>query len=246
MNRFWHGFADMNTVRDHEVVIRSGDGVWLEAVDGTRYIDATAGLWYCAVGHGRSAIADAASAQMRRLAAYSSFGSYTTDVTLELAERLSRMAPMGDAKVFLTSGGSDAIDSAVKLVRRYWQVVGRPAKQAIVTREHSYHGMHALGTSLGGIPALSDGYGRPFVEDVVHVGAMDVETLAVLFEERGDDIAAFIGEPVIGAGGVIPPEPWYWPEVRRLCRTPDFPRSRRGDHRLRPPRSDLGINALCH
>jgi adenosylmethionine-8-amino-7-oxononanoate aminotransferase len=218
---FWHGFADMHTVRSAEVVFRRGDGVWLEDVDGRRYLDATAGLWYCAVGYGRREIAEAAAEQMTRLAAYSSFGAYTTEPTVELAARLAALAPIDDAVVFLGSGGSDAIDTAAKLIRRYWDVLGRPGKRVIVSREHGYHGMHAWGTSLAGIPLNKAGYGGGLIDEVHHVGVSDTDALATLFAERGGEIAAFVGEPVIGAGGVIPPEPGYWAEVQRLCRAYD-------------------------
>jgi len=218
---FWHGFADMHLVKDAEVVIRSADRVWLETVDGRRLLDATAALWYCAVGYGRREIADAVAEQLTRLPAYSSFGAYTTEPTVLLADRLAALAPIDDAVVFLGSGGSDAVDTSAKLVRRYWDVVGRPEKRIIVSREHGYHGMHAWGTSLAGIPGNKAGYGGEFIDEVVHVGVADTESLGALFEQRGREIAAFIGEPVVGAGGVYPPEPSYWGEVQRLCREHD-------------------------
>jgi putrescine---pyruvate transaminase len=219
--RFWHPFADMHQVKDHEIVIRRGDGVWIEDVDGRRYLDATAALWYCNVGLGRAELADAAATQMRELAAYSSFGPYATDVTIALAERLTALAPIEDAVVFLGSGGSDAIDTAAKLARRYWDVVGRPEKRVIVAREHAYHGMHAFGTELGGMAAMRSGYGGALVEAVEHVGANDVDAVRTLFEARAGEIAAFFGEPVIGAGGVVPPVAGYWEEIGRLCREHD-------------------------
>jgi adenosylmethionine-8-amino-7-oxononanoate aminotransferase len=219
--RYWHPFADMHRVRDHELVLARGEGAWIEDADGRRYLDATAGLWYCNVGHGRTEIAEAAAAQLGALAAYSNFGPFTTAPTLELADRLAALAPMDDAVVFFGSGGSDAIDTAAKLVRRYWDVMGRPHKRLIVSREHGYHGMHAWGTSLAGIPLNKAGYGGELVDDVAHVGWGDTDGLADLFERRGNEIAAFVGEPVTGAGGVIPPEPGYWAEVQRLCRAHD-------------------------
>jgi putrescine aminotransferase len=220
-SRFWHGFADMHLVKDAELVFRSGEGVWIESTDGRRFIDATAALWYCAVGYGRREIADAVAEQLLRLPAYSSFGSFTTEPTVQLADRLAALAPIDDAVVFLGSGGSDAVDTAAKLARRYWDVGGKPAKRIIVSREHGYHGMHAWGTALAGIPGNKAGYGGDIIEEVVTVGANDTESLGALFETRGAEIAAFIGEPVIGAGGVYPPEPSYWAEVQRLCRDHD-------------------------
>ena len=222
MSRFWHGFADMHSVATDEVVIRSAEGVWLEDVDGRRYLDSTAALWYCNVGYGRQEIADAVAAQLVRLPAYSSFGAYTSEPTIALADRLADLSPIPNAVVFLGSGGSDAVDTAAKLVRRYWDVVGRPEKRVIVSREFGYHGMHGWGTSLVGIGPMKTGYGGNFIDEVVNVGVMDVETLGALFAERAGEIAAFIGEPVVGAGGVIPPEPHYWPEVTRLCREHDI------------------------
>ena len=112
---FWHGFADMHLVKGAEVVVRDADGVWLETTDGRRLLDATAALWYCAVGYGRREIADAVADQLGRVAAYSSFGAYTTETTLALADRLAALAPFQGAKVFLGSGGSDGVDTAAKL-----------------------------------------------------------------------------------------------------------------------------------
>jgi adenosylmethionine-8-amino-7-oxononanoate aminotransferase len=221
--RFWHGFADMHVVADHEIVMVSGDGATLTDSNGREYIDATAALWFCNVGYGRREIADAVADQLATLNAYSSFGAYTTDASIRIADRLASLAPkaLEDPVVFLGSGGSDAIDTAAKLARRYWDVMGRPEKRVIVSREHSYHGMHVMGTALVGIPAMKTGYGAPFMGDVAQVPAMDVMAVARLFEERGSEIAAFVGEPVIGAGGVIPPSDGYWPEISRLCREHD-------------------------
>lgn len=218
---FWHGFADMRVVKDAELVMRSGEGVWLESTDGRRFLDATAALWYCAVGYGRREIADAVAEQLVRLPAYSSFGAYTTEPTVQLAARLAALAPIDDAVVFLGSGGSDAVETAAKLARRYWDVQGRPERRIIVSRESGYHGMHGWGTSLAGIPGNKAGYGGALIDEVVHVGRSDTESVGALFERQGSEIAAFIGEPVVGAGGVYPPDPSYWAEVQRLCREHD-------------------------
>jgi putrescine---pyruvate transaminase len=222
MSRFWHGFADMHVVADHELVMVGGDGAVITDANGKEYIDATAALWYCNVGYGRREIADAVADQLTRLSAYSSFGAYTTDASIAIADRLAAMAPFADAVVFLGSGGSDAIDTAAKLARRYWDVVGKPGKRVIVSREHSYHGMHVMGTALVGMPAMRSGYGEtPLVGDVAQVPPLDAEAVADLFESRGGEIAAFVGEPVIGAGGVIPPTPGYWQAISELCRAHD-------------------------
>jgi putrescine---pyruvate transaminase len=220
-SRYWHPFADMHVVANSEVVIDRGDGVWVWDTAGRRYLDATAGLWYCNVGHGRREIAEAASAQMARLASYSNFGVYTTSPTLQLVERLVEISPIREAAIFLTSGGSESVDSAAKLARRYWDVEGRPERRIIVGREHAYHGMAAFGTALAGIPGNRAGYGGPIIEEVEHVPANDAVALESLLADHGDRVAAFIGEPVIGAGGVIPPTEGYWPEVQRICRRYD-------------------------
>lgn len=214
---YWHGFADMHGVKDNEVVFRSGQGCWIEDTAGRRYLDATAALWYMSLGFGRSEIANAAAEQMTRLAAYSSFGAYTTEPTVQLAARIAASAPVRDAAVFFTSGGSESVDTAAKLVRRYWDVMGRPEKKVIVSREHSYHGMAAYGTSLAGIPLNKAGYGE-LVGDIVHVGHNDLDAVESLFAARAPEIAAFFTEPVIGAGGVIPPDPGYFEGLQQLCR----------------------------
>ena len=121
----------------------------------------------------------------------------------------------------MTTGGSDAIETGAKLIRRYWNAVGRPEKRIIVARELSYHGMNAWGTELGGLPSNNEGYGGPLVPHVVHVPTHDTGAVADLFEREADRIAAFVGEPVIGSGGVVPPVDGYWPEIERLCRAHD-------------------------
>ncbi len=214
---FWHGFADMHVVKDAELVIREGDGAWVTDVSGNRDLDATAALWYTVAGYGRAEIADAAAAQMKRISAYSSFGAYTTEPTVQLAARIAAMAPVPDAAVFLTSGGSESVETAGKLARRYWDVLGRPEKKVIVHREHGYHGMAALGTSLAGIPLNKAGYGT-LVADTVQVGVHDLDAVESLFAARSAEIAAFIVEPVVGAGGVIPPQGDYLLGLQQLCR----------------------------
>ena len=221
MSRLWHPFADMHAVADAELVIRSGRGVTITDVAGRDYLDATAALWYCSVGYGRDEIGRAYADQVAKIHAYSNFGVFATEATVALADRLAGLSPMEDTVVLFGAGGSDAVDTAAKLVRRYWDLMGRPQKRFIVAREHGYHGMHGWGTSLAGIPGNKAGYNGAFIDEVIHVGAQDTEGLGALFELRGAEIAAFIGEPMIGAGGVIAPEPHYWAEVNRLCREHD-------------------------
>ena len=214
--RLWHPFADMAGVPGRELVLVRGEGAWLEDEHGRRYLDATASLWYCNVGYGRAALADAAAAQMRELAAYSTFGAYANRPALELADRLASIAPIEDATVFFTTGGSDAVDTAGKIARRYWWLRGEPQRTLLVARAEAYHGMNAYGTSLAGIRPNAEGWG-PLVTDVLHVPHDDAAELERVLAENGDRVAAFIGEPVIGAGGVIPPPDGYWEHVQRAC-----------------------------
>src|SRR6185503_5701097 len=220
--RFWHGFADMHVIADKEVVIASGDGAVITDTNGNDYIDATAALWYCNVGYGRREIADAVAEQLVKLHAYSSFGAYTTEATLQVSDRLAAMSPMPNSVVYLGSGGSDAIDTAAKIARRFWDVVGKPERTLLVSRDHGYHGMHTMGTALVCMPAMRNGYGgEPFVNEIVRVPALDVEAVEKVFDQRRGEIAAFFGEPVIGAGGVIPPTETYWRDISALCKQYD-------------------------
>ena len=214
--RLWHPFADMARVAGRELVLVRGEGAWLEDDRGRRYLDGAAGLWYCNVGHGRAELADVAAAQMRDLAAFSTFGAYANRPALELADRLAEIAPMDDAAVFLTTGGSDAVETAGKIARRYWWLRGEPQRTIVVARSEAYHGMNAYGTSLAGIRPNAEGWG-PLVTDVLHVPHDDAAELERVLAEHGDRVAAFIGEPVLGAGGVIPPADGYWEHVQRAC-----------------------------
>jgi putrescine aminotransferase len=220
MTRFWHPMANMKQVAGNELVFERGEGVWVYDTEGKRYLDAAGSLWYANVGHGRRELAEAAAAQLARLEAYSAYDVFTTQPALELADRLSALAPIDDAVVFFTTAGSDAVESAVKLARRYWTAVGRPEKQVVVGREKAYHGVSGYGLSLGGIPANAEGFG-PLAPAIEHVPYDDVDAVARLFEERSADIAAFFGEPVIGAGGVYPPPDGYWLAIQSLCREHD-------------------------
>ncbi len=218
--RFWHPFADMRSVAANgELVIDRGDGACVYDTAGRRYIDATASLWYCNVGYGRREIADAAAAQMARLAAYSTFGDLANRPVLELAERVGAFSAVDEPRVFLTSGGSDSIDSAVKLARRYWQAKGQPDRTLVVSRTGSYHGMHLAGTALAGIESNRQGYGGPLMEGVDSVAWNLADALEELIGRVGPErVAAFFCEPVIGAGGVLHAPPGYLSKVRDICR----------------------------
>jgi adenosylmethionine-8-amino-7-oxononanoate aminotransferase len=220
MTRLWHPFAAMGAVDGAELVIARGRGARVWDVDGREYLDATAGLWFANVGHGRAELAEAAAAQMRTLAAHQCFGDIANEPARALAERVAELSPLDDAAVFFGSGGSDAVDTAGKIARRYWSLLGQPERQVIVSRRFAYHGVNAYGTSLGGIAANQEGFGT-LVEDVRVVPDADPAALAAALDELGPRAAAFIGEPVIGAGGVVPPPDGYWPEVERILRERD-------------------------
>jgi len=217
----WHPFADMARVPGNEVTLVSGEGSWVTDDGGKRYLDASAALWFCNVGHGRAELADAAAAQMRKLAAYYTFDVFANEPALELARRLAQAAPTGPGSAaFFTSGGSESVDTAAKLARRYWHVRREEQRQILIAREDAYHGMAAFGTSLAGIAPNRAGWG-PLVEAVVHVDPHDAEALAEALERHEGEVAGFIGEPVIGAGGVRPPREGYWEQVQALCREHD-------------------------
>ena len=219
MARFWHPFADMGRVAaSGELVLERGEGVWLWDDQGRRSLDATAGLWFCNVGHGRTEIAEAAARQLGALAHYSGYGDFAARPVLDLADRVCAVAPVPDSAVFLTSGGGEAVDTAAKMVRRYWSLLGQPERTVVVARERAYHGLNAFGTSLAGADVFTAGYGT-LVPEVVHVAWDSAAALAEAIERDGPErVAAFFCELVIGAGGVLAPPPGYLAETRRICR----------------------------
>ena len=216
MTSLWHPFANMALVAGNEVVITRGEGCYVFDDDGKRYLDGTASLWYANVGYGRTEIAEAVATQITRLAAYHTFGDFSTHPSEELAERIAGIAPMPGSKVFLTSGGSDSVDTAAKLARRYFAEIGQPNRTVFITRDWAYHGMHAYGTSFGGLALNLEGHG-PMIEQVVRVPFDSTESLVEAIESVGaDNLAGFYAEPVIGAGGVRPAPDGYLKEARRI------------------------------
>jgi putrescine---pyruvate transaminase len=215
--RLWHPFADMHTVRENEFVIARGEGVYVWDEDGKKYLDGTASLWCVNVGHGRQEIADAVAAQMRDLATYQTFGVFANRPALDLTERLAAVAPLDDPRIFLVSGGGDAIDTAAKLARRYFAAVGQPKRTHLISRSQGYHGTHGLGTSIGGIPSNREGVG-PLDPDTSIVQWDSLDALAAEIERVGAErVATVFVEPVIGAGGVLQPPSGYVEGVAALC-----------------------------
>ncbi|MFH5229810.1 aspartate aminotransferase family protein [Antrihabitans spumae] len=222
MGSLWHGFADMGAVEKGAFVVARGEGAYIWDDAGNKYLDGTAGLWFANVGHGRREIGDAVAEQLATVAHYSNFGDFVPAITATLAERLAEIAPVPGSKIFFTSGGSDSIDTAAKLARRYWGEVGKPSKRIIVGRQKAYHGMHVAGTALAGIPPNREGYGE-LMADARTVEWDNAKSLLSLIEELGaDNIAAFFAEPVIGAGGIYLPPEGYLAEVRAICRDHDI------------------------
>ena len=218
MSSLWHAFAEMNTVQNAPFVVTRGEGCYVWDREGNRYLDGTAGLWFANLGYGRKEIAAAVEKQMADLFAYHNFTDYVTEPTLELADRIAAHSPDQGSKVFFTSGGSDAVDSAAKLVRRYHQLTGSPERTVFIAREWAYHGMHTYGTSLAGIEPNRSGYGD-LVPDVVLVPHDDTEAIEKAIDHAGPErIAGIYCEPVIGAGGVRPVPIDYLHTARDLVR----------------------------
>jgi adenosylmethionine-8-amino-7-oxononanoate aminotransferase len=206
----------MDRVRHHRTVISRAEDVWVFDDSGKRYLDGTAALWYSNVGHGRREIIDAIRDQLDTLDAYQVFNDFANEPALRLAGELAERAPMDGAKIFFTSGGGDSIDTAAKMVRAYFSAIGQPDRTVLLHREHSYHGTHGLGTSLAGIPG--NRVAPPFVPDVVQTAWNDAEMLEETIRELGAErVAAFFCEPVIGAGGVLPPPPGYLEAAAEVC-----------------------------
>jgi putrescine---pyruvate transaminase len=213
---YWRPYADMGSVSQSELVLERGEDVWVWDTDGNRYLDATGGLWYSNVGHGRPEIRAAVHAQMERLEACSAFFDLANPPVLELADALVQRAPM-PSKVFFGSGGSDGIDTAAKLARRYWWELGQPDRTVLISRTAAYHGTHGFGTALGGIPSNRQGFGPQ--AETVQVRHDSLQEMEQAFAQLGPErVAAVFMEPVIGAGGVHTPAPGYIEGVAELCR----------------------------
>jgi putrescine---pyruvate transaminase len=206
----------MAAVTGHELILDRGEGVWLWDEAGRPYLDATASLWYANVGYGRRRIANAVAEQLERLHAYQTHGDLATRPALELADTLAQLSPLEDAKVFLTSGGSDGIETAVKLVRRYHAEVGSPQRTVLLTRAFSYHGLHGFGTSLTGIDGHREGHG-PLLDDTARVPWDDLGELERTIDRVGASrVAGLFIEPVIGTGGVRIAPPGYLRDAAKL------------------------------
>ena len=231
---FLHPYA--KPTRETFIRIERGEGALVWDENGRELVDGMASLWYNAIGHGRAEMAEAIAAQVRTLGAYSAFDPFTNEPAEALAEELRQIAPTPNARVFFTSSGSEAIDTVMKLARMAHVQAGQPQRKLIISRTRGYHGVAYGGTSALGIAAYKENFG-PFVDEVVQVPADDVEAVATLMSQRGNEVAAIMTEPVQGAGGVYPPHDGYLQSLRKLCdQHGAYLDVRRGHHRLRPHR----------
>ena len=213
---FLHAFAPPAKAESDMVNIVRAEGCTLYDDQGRSYIDGLASLWYCNIGHSRPEMADAVAAQMRELAAYNTFDPFTNPPAARAAEMIAERSPLTGGRVFLGCTGSDAADTALKLARLHAQRTGEPDRQVMIRRTNGYHGTNFGGTTAQGIAPNREGWGD-LVPHFVEVPNDDIEAMARVFAEQGEQVAAVITEPVQGAGGVFPPPEGYFDGVRRLC-----------------------------
>ncbi|MEP0276798.1 MAG: aminotransferase, partial [Nitratireductor sp.] len=235
-----HPFTDHKDLRAAgSRIIARADGPFVYDMDGNEILDGMAGLWCVNVGYGRDELAEVAYEQMKELPYYNAFFRCSTPTPVLLAKKLAELAPDGISQVFYGSSGSEANDTALRLVRHYWALEGKPEKNRVISRDWAYHGSTIAGASLGGMAAMHDQL-HGAVPNIVHVMPPYAYELAApgesddefglraaraledaILEAGPDTVAAFIGEPVMGAGGVKIPPASYWPEIQRICRKYD-------------------------
>jgi putrescine aminotransferase len=216
LGAYLHPFARPSASRDQFISIVRGEGAEVMDAHGNWYVDALASLWYCNVGHNRRELIEAVGRQMRTLATYHSMDIYTNPVADSLADRIADLAPLPNGRVFFTGSGSEAVESAIKLARVAHTQAGHPERSVIISRSPSYHGVNYGGMSATGLPGNQRGFG-PLAPDIMNVPAHDLDALDLLLEQVGDRLAAIIAEPVIGAGGVHPPNEGYLQGLRERC-----------------------------
>lgn len=230
-----HPFTTQNDLASRGArVITRADGVWIHDSEGNQILDGMAGLWCVNIGYGRDRLADVAARQMRELPYYNTFFQTTHVPAIALSQRLAELAPGDLNHVFFAGSGSEANDTNIRMVRTYWDMKGKPSKKVIISRHNAYHGSSVGSGSLGGMSGMHAQGGMP-IPDIHHIGQPNwwaeggdmspeefglarAKELEAAIEELGEDrVAAFIAEPVQGAGGVIVPPETYWPEIQRIC-----------------------------
>ena len=230
-----HPFTDHKALMEKGTrIITRADGVYLWDSDGNKILDGMAGLWCVNVGYGRQELVDAATNQMQELPYYNNFFQTTHPPAIELSKALVDISPSQFNHVFFTNSGSEANDTVVRMVRHFWALEGKPEKTVIISRENAYHGSTVAGSSLGGMKGMHAQGG--ILHDIEHIaqpywyrsgsemdpeefGLKTAQALELRIKEIGEDrVAAFIAEPVQGAGGGIIPPASYWPEIQRICK----------------------------
>jgi len=232
---YLHPFTDFKSLatKGSRVIVKADD-IYLWDSEGQKILDAMSGLWCVNVGYGRQELIDAATAQLKQLPFYNSFFQTATPPAIELAELLAQVSPPQFKHVFFSGSGSEGNDTVVRMVRRYWDVLGAPERSVIISRRNAYHGSTMAGASLGGMSGMHAQGGLP-IPGITHIeqpfwfehgkgmsrDAFGLQAARWLEEKilavGADKVAAFIGEPVQGAGGVIVPPETYWPEIQRIC-----------------------------
>ena len=235
-----HPFTDHKDLRaaGSRMITRAA-GPFIYDSEGNEILDGMAGLWCVNVGYGRDELAEVAYVQMKELPYYNSFFRCSTPTPVLLAQKLAEIAPKDINQVFYGSSGSEANDTALRLVRHFWALEGKPRKNRVISRKNAYHGSTVAGTSLGGMEGMHKQLGGA-VPNIVHVMMPYAYELSLpgesdhdfglraakavedaILEAGAENVAAFIGEPIMGAGGVKIPPMSYWPEVERICRKYD-------------------------
>lgn len=232
---FLHPFTDFKSLalRGSRVITKA-DNIYLWDSEGHKILDAMSGLWCVNVGYGRRELIEAATKQLETLPFYNAFFQTATPPAIELAELLAQVTPPQFQHVFFSGSGSEGNDTVVRMVRRYWDILGQPQRKVIISRKNAYHGSTMAGASLGGMSGMHEQGGLP-IPDIVHIdqpfwfengrsmsrdefGKVAAGWLeAKILELGADRVAAFIGEPIQGAGGVIVPPDTYWPEIQKIC-----------------------------
>ena len=231
-----HPFSDNHELAQHGVrFIERAQGVYVWDAEGNRFLDGFAGLWCVNLGYGRKELIDAASKQLSTLPYYNLFFKTSTAPATQLAQTIAELAPEGMNHVLFTGGGSEANDSIFRLVRRYWDLQEQPEKKHFISRKNAYHGSTVCGASLGGMSWMHTQGDLP-IAGISHIeqpyyfelgNGMDEQAFGVhsaswleqeILRIGADKVAAFIGEPIQGAGGVIIPPMSYWPEIERICK----------------------------
>ena len=235
-----HGMTNpIRLEREGPLILDEGHGVFVTDIEGNEYIEGMAGLWCAALGFSNERLVQAAAAQMRKLPTYHTFFQRSTMPTIELAERLLAIAPVPMARVWFANSGSEANDHMVKFVWYYNNARGKPEKKKIIARTHGYHGIAVSSASLTGLPAMHKGFDLP-LPNILHTGSHNyyVDSLPgeseeefatrraeeleqLILAEGPETVAAFVAEPVLGAGGAVIPPRTYFDKIQAVLKKYD-------------------------